>query len=134
GVEDHEPRPSPELARELVGVEDEVVLLAKRQWYGHGSCEPDRRLVDREPGVGVDDLVAGIADGQDREEEKRLRARADEHASGRDRQCTACGEVLGGRLAKLGYPGGWAVGGVPGPHLLGSRLADVGPRRPVGRA
>src|SRR5215211_2577535 len=51
--------------------------LASRS--GTGPGEGGDRLVHREPGVGVEDLVAGLAQGQDGEEHDRLGPRGDHH-------------------------------------------------------
>jgi len=50
---------------QFVHVEAEVVLLTQRTRHGLGAHEVDHRLVDREAGVRVDDLVALVHAGGD---------------------------------------------------------------------
>ena len=112
-VEDHEPRPRAEARRELVGVEAEVVDLPQRQGHGRRAQPADRRLIDREAGIRIDDLVAGVAGGEDREEQERLGTGSDEHPRRRYVDAPGGAQVLRRRLAQLGDPGRRAVVGLP---------------------
>ena len=49
---------------ELVDVEAEVVLLAQRERHRRAADVAGHRLVDREAGVRVDDLVALVDQGE----------------------------------------------------------------------
>ncbi len=82
-VEHEHPRPVRDEGCELLRVRTEAVLLSERDGYGPRSAEGGDRLVHREAGVGVEDLVALLAQGQDREEHDRLGAGGDDHAFGR---------------------------------------------------
>ena len=72
---------------ELVRVEAEVVLLAERDRHGRRADEARHRLVDREARVRVDDLVALLRQGEDREEHDRLGAGRDDHLRRVDVRC-----------------------------------------------
>jgi hypothetical protein len=78
-VEDDELRPRAQARLEVGDIEREVALLEQRQRDRRGARPADRRLVDREARVGVDDLIARIARRENREEEERLGAGPDEH-------------------------------------------------------
>src|SRR5262249_45172658 len=96
-------------ALELFQVEPETRLLAQRDGHGDAADEVDDRLVDRESRVRVDDLVAGIHEGHDREEHDRLTARRDHDLFRRDGHAARRAHVLANRLAELGQPGGGPV-------------------------
>ena len=84
---------------------------------GRRADPADRRLVDREARVGVDHLVARIADGEDREEEERLRARSRRaRCSGRPRVRASRERSSAIDLAELDEAGARAVVRLPGPH------------------
>ena len=78
-VEDDQLRPRRHQADELVRVETEVVLLADRDRYRRSANEARHRLVDRKARVRVDDLVALLRQGEDREEHDRLRPGRHDH-------------------------------------------------------
>ena len=84
-VDDDELGPRRDQRRQLVRVEAEVVLLADRAGDGLAADEAGHRLVDREARVRVDDLVALVDEGQDREEHDRLAAGDHDHAVRRRR-------------------------------------------------
>ena len=106
-------------------VEGEVRGLVERQGHGRGAGPADRRLVDREARVGVHDLVAGPAGGEDREEEERLGARAHQHALGVDRDAARARQLGGRGLAQLGQPGARAVVRLARAHRRAAGLDDV---------
>ena len=74
GVDDDEARALRHAPLEQVEVEAEAARLEQRDGDGHAADEVDDRLVDRESGVRVDDLVPLADERQDREEHDRLRA------------------------------------------------------------
>ena len=130
-VEDDELRPRPEPLCEILGREREVALLEKRQ-RNRGRPHPaDRRLVDREAGIGIDDLVSRVAGGEDAEEEERLRTGSDENVLRADVDSAGLREVLRGRLAQLRDPRGRAVVRLAGAQRLRCDVADVERRREV---
>ena len=107
-VQDHELRARREALGEIVGGEREAGLLGDRQRHRRGARPADHRLVDREAGVRVDDLVARVAGREHAEEQERLRARR-RPARGRGRsRAGAC--ATGTRPPPRAAPGSRAPG------------------------
>ena len=123
-VEDDELRSRRQPLGEIGDREGEVALLEQRQRNRRRADPADRRLVDREARIGIDHLVAGLADGQDREEEERLGARS-RRARSPDRTVTPRVRVRCSRdrLPELDDAGARAVVRLTGAHRLVRRLA-----------
>ena len=90
-------------------------------------------LVDREPWVGDQHLVAGLDQRGQRIEEHRLGAGRDEHVLGAGGKSMPA-HPLRDRFAQRGESGGRGVFGGPGPEGPTAGLDDVGRRRKVGLA
>ncbi len=133
-VQDHEPCARAEALGQVVRGEREPALLDQRQRHRRRACEADDRLVDREPGVRVDDLVAGLAGGEHAEEQEGLRPRGDQHAARVDGHAAMRRQVRRARLAQLGQPGRRAVVGVAVAQRAHAGLDDVLRRPEVGLA
>ena len=73
-VQDHEPGAVGDQVRQLVGIEPEIFVFTQVQGHRLGAEEMDQRLIDREPRVGIDDLVAFFNQGHESEENGRLAA------------------------------------------------------------
>jgi hypothetical protein len=82
-VEDDQPGLRCDLGDQLIDVEGVALLLEQPHRHRHPTDVPDHRLVDREAGVRVEDLVAGIDQGQDGVEHHRLAARGHHDHLGR---------------------------------------------------
>ena len=125
GVEDHEARALAEQCLELGGVEAESALLAERQRHRRRAREAHRRLVDREPRIRVDHLVARTTGCEHREEEKRLRTGGDDDVLGIDRDAARVGKRPGRRLAQDRKPCRLAVVRLAGTNRGDPRLGDM---------
>ena len=101
-VDDDQPGLAGDQRAELVGVEAKAAFFAERHGHGGGADEADHALVDRKAGVGIEDLVARVDQGQDREEHDRLTARGDHHVRRVDVQAAPAFQVARDRLAQLG--------------------------------
>ena len=110
---------------ELLQVEAEAGLLEQGDRHRLPAHEVDHRLVDREPGVRVDDLVARVRERHDGEEHDRLGARRHHDLVRLDRNAARLLDVLGDRLAQLGQAGRRPVVGGPRVERPLGRVADV---------
>ncbi len=100
-VEDHHPGLRREPLGEVRRREREAAVLGERQRHGRRAGPVDHRLVDREAGVRVDDLVARVAGREHAEEQERLGAgRDDDVAPGRSSSAAVAREVRRARLAQ----------------------------------
>ena len=97
-VDDDEPRPFRDLLLKESQVEAETGLFAQRDRHRHAAHEGDHRLVDGKAGVWVDDLVAAVDQGQDREEHDRLGPGRDHHFVGAHGDPAGLGHVRGNRF------------------------------------
>jgi hypothetical protein len=98
----------------------EVVGLAQRQRARRGPGIAHQRLVDREAGIGVDDLRARLAEHRDREEHRDLAARHHDDVLRIDGRAGAPADVVRDGRAQLG-------------DALGRRVAVVAvAQRPAG--
>ena len=77
-VDDDEPGARRDLVEDLVGAEREARRLVQRDRHRRRSRKPDHALVNREPGVGVEDLDPRLAEHQDAEEHRDLGAGNDQ--------------------------------------------------------
>jgi hypothetical protein len=87
----------------------ELPLGAQRQRHRLRAGVVDHRLVDREPGIRVDGLVALLEQREEHEEHHRLGAGVDHHLVGLAGHAAAPGAVLGDGLAQGGQAGRGAV-------------------------
>ena len=108
-VRDQQLRARRDQARDLVDVHPEVVRLAQRRRHRGPADVAGHRLVDREAGVRVDDLVALLDQGEHRVEHDRLGARRDDDLVGRRLDPLPALHVGGDRLAQRRDAGGGGV-------------------------
>ena len=104
-VEDDQTGPAGNLFQHLAGAEGEIPLLFQRDRHRRGAGEADHRFVDREAGVGIEDLGARLAEHHEREEHGRLAARHDEHARRIDLDPAMAQDVRRHRFAQPGHAG-----------------------------
>ena len=121
-------------ALEFVDVEAEVAVFADRDGHGLRAQEVDHRLVDREAGIGIDDLIAFIDQREHGEEDDRLAAGNDDHFVGRDLDAARLGDVIGNGLPQLGQSRRGAVVGVALLQRFDAGSYDVGGSIEVGLA
>ena len=102
-VQDHQARLRRDRRLELRRVEREIARFAKEHRHRHRAVGDDLRLVDREARHRVDHLVADAVVGhrRDRVGDERLRAGADDHVVGGDRQPAPRTHVTRRRGAQL---------------------------------
>ena len=89
-VEHHHFGAAREQALEAIQVEGEAAALFQRHRHRSGAAEADHRFVDREAGIGVDDLVAGLEQGQHGEEDDGLAAGDDARRAAGRPKCRGC--------------------------------------------
>ncbi len=99
---------------------------------GRRPGELDHRAVDREAGVGIEDLRARVAEHQHRERHRDLAAGDNDDLAGVDLDAEAAGNVAGDRLAQLGDPAGRRVAVVTVDEGPTRGLDDVRRGRKVG--
>ncbi len=92
-INDEEPRARRDLVEDLVGAEREARRLVQRDRHRRRSRKPNHALVNREPGVGVEDLDTRLAEDQDREEHRDLAAGDDQHQIRRNFDPVAAQEI-----------------------------------------
>jgi hypothetical protein len=133
-VQDDEARLGTHAVAELTHVEGERLLLQQPHRHRDAADVPDHRLVDREAGIGIEDLVAFVHEGEDHEEHDRLGAGRDHHHLGRRAHAAPPRRVLCDRLPQLGQAGGRTV--VRGPAAKGGDggFGDMAGRVEVGLA
>src|SRR5271166_3695947 len=119
---------------QLVHVEAEIALLA--QWNGNSfrAQEVDHRLVNREAGIGIDDLVSLFHQREHGEEDNRFAAGNDHDFIGADLDATRTGDLCRDGLAQLRQARRRSVMGIALAQSVHSGLDDVGGRVHVGLA
>ncbi len=111
----------------------EAALAVQRVEHRAPAGEPHHGLVDREAGVGAQHLVARLDEREHRVEQRRLRARRDDHVLRPDGE-PALRQRLRDRDAQLRNSGRDGVARVPVPQRPHPRLDDVRRRGRVGLA
>ena len=101
---------------------------------GFGAAELDHRLVDGEAGVGIDDLGAGLGDGQQHVEHDGLGPRRNHHLLPVGIDAAHLPAVAGHGLAEFRQPRRGAIVGVAVLQRLDAGLDDVLRRLKVGFA
>src|SRR5437879_9957238 len=79
GIQDNQLRTISGEGCEFVDIEREIAFFAQVDWYGLAANVVDHRLVDRETGVGINDLIAFIYERQDSNENTRFTSRPATH-------------------------------------------------------
>ncbi len=133
-VDDDQPRLRRDAREHVLRLEAEAVLFEQRQRHRRGAGELDGGLVDREAGVRIDDLGAGLAEHRDREIHRHLAAGHDQHVGRIDVDAVAAVQVGGHRLAHLGDAVGRGVAVVAVLQRLDRRLDDMARGLEVGLA
>ena len=108
-----------------LGGDGKAVLFAQRQRNRRGAAIVDQGSVDRETGVGIDDLHAGPAEQKDRHLHGDLAAGNDDDLARIDRHTEAFGEVRADRFAERRNAGGRRVAVVPVLERLDRGLDDM---------
>ena len=104
-VQDHQPGPVGDPVQHLAGAEGEVPLFGQFDRHRRGAGKADDRFVDREAGVGVENLGAGLAEHHQGEEHGRLAARHDQHGRRIDLDPAMAQDVRRHGLAQPGHAG-----------------------------
>jgi len=105
------------LVRSVIRAVSSRTSIAKSRsscnWMGTALAADvvDHRLVDGKSGIGIDDFVAFIDEGQHGEKHDGLAAGDDDDLIGRNFDLAGAADVLRNFIAKLGQPGGGAVVG-----------------------
>ena len=92
---------------------------------GLGTAEADHGLEDGEAGVGVDDLVAGLGQGEDGEEHDGLGAGHDDDGVGGEFDAADGAGVAGDGIAEFGQAGSGAIVGVALMEGFGPGVDDI---------
>ncbi len=108
-VEDHQPRPRRDLGQHLLGAEGEALVFVQIDRHRGSAREADDAFVNREAGIGIEDLGASLAEHHDGEEHGHLAARHHQHVAGRDLDAVAAAEIGGHRLAQGQNPVGRGI-------------------------
>ena len=90
---------------ELIDIEPEIHLLAQPDRHGFRADVIDHRFVNREPWIGIDDLIAFFDERQDCEKDDRLAAGNHDHFLGRHIYPACLTHILCDRLAQLRHTG-----------------------------
>ncbi len=114
-----------EQRQRLLRREGEAILLADRDRHRPCARVLDHRAVDREAGIGIEDVGAGLAEHQDRGEHRHLAAGHDDHLVGRYLDADAAVDVGGHRLAQHLDAGRRRVAVMAVAERLHRRLDDV---------
>ena len=130
-VEDHQLCFRGNQAQHFLGVEGKARVFVKRHRHGLGAGEVDRRFIDRETGVGIEDLGPRFAEHQDGGKHGDLAAGHDQHRIGADLGLETAVQVAGHRLAQGADAGGVGIAVLPIAQRLDRRLDDVFRRREV---
>ena len=123
-----------DLRGQFLDVEAEIQFFAQLNGHRLGADEVDHRLVDREAGIGVDDLVAFFGQRGDGVEHDRLAAGNDDHLFRRDLDVARARDVIGDRLAEFGQARRWAVVRPALVQGVAAGFDDVGGRVEIGLA
>ncbi len=133
-VQDDQPGAVGDQRGEFFDVEAKIALLAQRNRNRAPADILDHRLVDGEAGIGIDDFVSLIDEGEDGMENDGLSAGNDDHFLARNRDIASAADVVGNGLAQVRQAGG---GTVVSPSLVegvDSGFDDIGRRVEVGLA
>ena len=90
---------------QFVDIETEVSLLSQTNGYCAGSGIVNHRLINREAGIGIDNLVSAIRQGKKRKKNNRLATGNHYNLGGIDFHSAAAAGVFGNGLAQRGQPG-----------------------------
>ena len=124
-IQDDELRAVVNQPGEFVDVEPEIHLLAQLDRHRFRAEEVDHRLVNRESGIGVDDLVPFFDQREDGEEDDGLAAGDNDHFFGCRCYAARLTHILSDRLAQRRHPGGRPVVGEALVQGIARRLDDV---------
>ena len=87
---------------QFVDIETEVSLLSQTNGYCAGSGIVNHRLINREAGIGIDNLVSAIRQGKKRKKNNRLATGDDDYFVSGDLDSPRAVHVLGDDVAQLG--------------------------------
>src|SRR5437667_7419414 len=119
---------------EFADIEAEIHLLAQPDRNRFRADVINHRLVNRESGIGVDDLIAFFNQREDSEKDDWLTARDNDHFFGSRGYATCLTHVVRDRLAQLRQAGRWSVMRETFVKRVTSRVDDVAWRIKIGFA